>query len=148
MTKEDTDDAPSTAASVEELIREAQAGAKAQHNPIDFAAKYGIKWYGDNDTTPLVEWLVEQTLPRRGTAILAGQWGTYKSFMALDLAASLMIGSSFAGRKVARQGGTLFIAAEGSNTIRSRLMGVLQDKVAPAVESHGIAIDPKNPPFL
>ncbi len=42
-----------------------------------------------------------------------------------------MTGQPFAGRKVARQGGVLFIAAEGAYEIPIRLRGLVQGKLGP-----------------
>ena len=56
--------------------------------------------------------------------------GGGKTFGALDLSASVMTGLPFAGRKVMRQGGVLFIAPEGAFEIPIRLRGIVQGKLA------------------
>ena len=61
-------------------------------------------------------------------ALLSGQWGLFKTFTALDLALSVMTMTPFAGRNTLRQGGVLFIAAEGAKYIPGRLLGVKQTK--------------------
>jgi hypothetical protein len=60
-------------------------------------------------------------IPETGAGLLPGQWGTYKTFVALDLAAAVMTNTTFAGHMVKRQGGVLFIAAEGRDEIPIRL---------------------------
>jgi hypothetical protein len=61
-------------------------------------------------------------LPATGTALISGQWGSYKSTVALDLALSVMTGTPFAGRfKVKRQGGVVYLAIEGAGGLQSRI---------------------------
>src|SRR5271170_393156 len=48
--------------------------------------------------------------------------------------AGVMTKTLFAGRRVDRQGGVLFIAAEGQDEVRVRLAGLALDKVAPFAE--------------
>lgn len=88
-----------------------------------------IQWHGDAMEREERQWLVEDLVPERGTGLLSGQWGTGKTFIALDLAASVMTGTPFAGRNVARRGGVLFIAAEGADEIPVRLKGLASQKL-------------------
>ena len=109
-----------------------------------------LHWHGEADDRPLREWAVEETLPVRGTALISGQWGTYKTFIALDLAASVMTRSAFAGRSVNRQGGVLFIALEGQDEIKVRLAAVIQEKVITALETEAdiVNVNPDAMPFV
>jgi RecA-family ATPase len=52
----------------------------------------------------------------------------FKTFAALDLAASVVTGNSFAGHKVMRAGGVLFIAAEGGSGINIRFKTIMKEK--------------------
>ena len=109
----------------------------------------GAIWHGDQDGAPLKEWLVDEMLPRTGLALIAGQWGTYKTFVMLDLSASVMTKAQFAGREVHRQGGVLLLAAEGQSEVRLRVEGVARERVAafrPAEDV--IPIDPEHMPFV
>ncbi len=116
----------------------------AQTSPGGFE----LKWHGEVDDAPLKEWLVDKTLPKVGKALIAGQWGTFKTFVALDLSASVMTKAPFAGRRVDRQGGVLFIAAEGQDEVRVRLAGLAIGKVAPFAEQEGtIKVNPAKMPF-
>ena len=111
---------------------EAGVGSQPVDRALALPDAYELKWHGEADDTPLKEWLVDKTLPKRGKAVLAGQWGTYKTFVALDLCCSVMTRSLFAGHAVQRQGGVLFIAAEGQDEVRVRLEGIASEKVAKA----------------
>ena len=90
-------------------------------------------------------------LPKKGKAVLAGQWGTFKTFVALDLSCSVMTKSPFAGHAVHRQGGVLFIAAEGQDEVRVRLEGIASEKVAKAApgdtRDDAKPLDPMRMPF-
>ena len=73
----------------------------------------------------------------------------HKTFAAFDLAGSLMTMASFAGHPVLRQGGTLWLAAEGQGQVRVRLEAIGREKVAKAGTADGAKeIDPKRMPFV
>ena len=108
-----------------------------------------LNWHGEDAADPLVNWLVDEMLYQEGVALIAGQWGTFKTFVAIDLATSVMTKTPFAGRTVNRQGGVLFIAAEGQEQVRIRLKGAALGKVI-HVEPDGdaVKIDPEKMPFV
>jgi hypothetical protein len=95
------------------------------------AAPHGW-WHGDVDVELRRKYLVKKLLPETGTGLLSGQWGTYKTFAALDLTAAVMTGGDFAGHLVKRQGGVLFIAVEGREDIPIRLEALNQTKCGKA----------------
>ena len=90
-----------------------------------------LHWHGEDDDGPMREWLVDQLLPKVGTALASGRWGTYKTFVVMDLAGAVLSRGSFAGRDVERQGGVLFVAAEGQSEMRIRLTAMVQEKISP-----------------
>ncbi len=94
-------------------------------------AAFALRWHGDADPNADRAWLVRDLIPETGKGLASGQWGAGKTFAVLDLGASVMTGQPFAGRKVARQGGVLFIAAEGAYEIPIRLRGLVQGKLGP-----------------
>jgi hypothetical protein len=87
-----------------------------------------LRWHGDEDHTPLRAWLVDGLLPETGVGLISGQWGTYKTFVSLDLAAAVMAGLAFIDYPITRNGGILFLAAEGASEIPARLQAVLKAK--------------------
>ena len=90
-----------------------------------------LRWHGDADPNADRAWLVRDLIPETGKGLAAGQWGAGKTFSVLDLGSSVMTGQPFAGRKVLREGGVLFIAAEGAYEIPIRLRGIVQGKLGP-----------------
>jgi AAA domain-containing protein len=84
--------------------------------------------HGDPDPRPIKAWTIKGLLQRQGHGLLSGQWGTYKTFAALELTGALMTGQPFLGRLIKRQCGVLFLAAEGQHDIRLRLEALVREK--------------------
>ena len=82
--------------------------------------------HGDPDPRPIKAWAIKDLLLTQGHGLLAGQWGTFKSFIALELAGCLMTGQPFLDRLIKRQCGVLFLAAEGQH--ETRLLALVQEK--------------------
>ena len=73
-------------------------------------------------TEPDTEWLIEGIIPKGAFATLYGQPGSYKSFVALYLAAMLADGRSAFGRRTRPSSKeVVYIAAEGGSGLRKRL---------------------------
>jgi hypothetical protein len=87
-----------------------------------------IYCHGDPDPRPLTSWLVKNLLASVSYGVLAGQWGTGKTFMVFELSACLMTGQPFVGHRIKRQCGALYIAAEGVSEVRKRLNALVQEK--------------------
>ena len=85
-------------------------------------------WKFHEATAPsATRWLVKGILPETGAALVAGQWGAYKTTTALDLSVSVMTGQPFAERyQVKRKGGVLFIALEGEGMVANHLTAIAQ----------------------
>src|SRR3954447_8224299 len=56
------------------------------------AALIEVHWHGEDDQAVARPMLVKGLLPERGKALVSGQWGTFKTFVVLDLAGSVMTG--------------------------------------------------------
>ena len=70
-----------------------------------------------------VEWLIDGVLPRRSFAALFGAPGSYKSFIALDIAEAVATGRAWMSRSVnnANDSAVLYIAGEGHGGIGARI---------------------------
>jgi hypothetical protein len=66
-------------------------------------------------------WLVNDVIREQSSVLLHGKTGTYKTFLVLDLFASLVVGRPWLGNEMKRQGPVLYVAAEGVETIAERL---------------------------
>jgi hypothetical protein len=121
------------------------------------AAPQVFTWHfhGDPGVVEQRAHLVRDLLPEVGAGLISGQWGTYKTFTALDLAGSVMSGQPFAGFPVVRKGGVLFVAVEGAAELPVRLGAVVKRRLGDGVkapfgwvENCPRLLDPKEIPAL
>lgn len=68
-----------------------------------------------------VEWLIQDVLPKKAFAALYGPPGSYKSFVALDIAEAVATGRTWMGREVQSAGAVLYICGEGFGGIGARI---------------------------
>ena len=109
------------------------AAVKAESAPINGGDKRNSqhvdRWpwnfFGRQEITAARPYLIDKLLPETGVGLISGQWGTYKTFTALDLAAAVIAGTPFAGFDVARQGAVLFIAMESQGEVDIRMKAAL-----------------------
>jgi hypothetical protein len=59
-----------------------------------------LRWHDEAGEVDSPRWLMKNVLPEKGTALLSGQWGTGKTFVALELAACVTRGMPFANYKL------------------------------------------------
>ena len=70
-------------------------------------------------------YVVNVILPETGAALMAGQWGTFKTTVALEASVCVMADLPFAGRyRVKRRGAVLYIALEGEGMLSARLSAI------------------------
>jgi hypothetical protein len=85
------------------------------------------KYYTGAPSAPQ-RWLIKSILPETGTALISGQWGTFKTTIALEISVSVMTTLLFAGRyRVKRRGAVLFIALEGAGALAARLEAIAKN---------------------
>lgn len=65
-------------------------------------------------------WILDDLLPARGIGFIYGAPGSYKSFVALDMAASVSSGRAWHGYECEMPGPVVYIAAEGSRGLMER----------------------------
>ena len=68
-----------------------------------------------------VEWLIQDVLPRKGFSALFGPPGSFKSFVALDIAHSVATGTAWMGKEVSTPGAVLYICGEGHGGVGARI---------------------------
>jgi hypothetical protein len=87
--------------------------------------------HGDPDPRPIKRWTIRKLMATCGTGLLSGQWGTFKTFMALEVAASVMTGQPFLrDYLVKRRCGVLFLPAEGADEVRLRVDAMVRERCA------------------
>ena len=68
-----------------------------------------------------VEWLIEGVIPKGSFTALYGPPGSFKSFIALDIAEAIATGRTWMGRDVKQTGAVLYLAGEGFGGIGARI---------------------------
>ena len=101
------------------------AGPTDQQHQSEASA---IRWHGDVDHSQSRPYLVQGLVPEIGIGLISGQWGTFKTFTALDIAHRVMSGEPFIGCEIMRRGGVLFIALEGTDEVPIRLQGAINHR--------------------
>ena len=121
-------------------------GEQAEAEPEEQTSDDGLPaahHHGETENALNRHWLIKNLLPQTGVGLLSGQWGTGKTFTALDIAGSLMPEANqdfFIDYRVKRKGGVLFIAAEGSGSIALRFEAMLSRKLGNSL------LEQSNPP--
>jgi hypothetical protein len=111
---------PNATASAEEFDAVAAA-------PVDPAAplRFAAESLEEFIAHPAPEWLIKGVVPQAGLAVLYGESGSGKTFMALDLALALALGRPWRERRV-KQVAVTYIAAEGAGGFRNRVVAALR----------------------
>jgi hypothetical protein len=109
-------------------------GEKHPHPDLDTGQQEGFteppatraSWKYHTGAVPVpLRWLIKSILPETGAALVAGQWGTFKTTVALDVSVCVMAQLPFAGRyRVKRPGAVLYIALEGEGMLSARLAAI------------------------
>ena len=109
-------------AEIPRAVRSALEKYKSVENGDEPAKQW--KYYIGEPTAPL-RWTIKNILPETGTVLISGQWGTYKTTVAIEIALSVMTGLAFASCfRVKRRGAVLFIALEGGGALAARLEAI------------------------
>jgi hypothetical protein len=79
------------------------------------------------------DFLVYNTIPRFGGGLIAGQWGTYKTFLVNDLAAAIIMATidssqRFCGEEIDYPGGVLMYLSEGEAEAPIRIQAALEKR--------------------
>jgi len=72
------------------------------------------------EATKNIKWLVKNIIPQDAMGMLFGASGTFKSFIAIDLALSVLHGQEWTKRKTAK-GAVYYVAAEGGAGVSRRV---------------------------
>lgn len=105
----------------------ASAGSGDAPVPAGGVAKFAVIPAAEFAAAAPTEWLVKHILPTGEVAVVYGDSGTGKSFLALDLGAAIATGEPWRGNKV-RKGRVVYVAAEGAGGVRKRFAALAQDK--------------------
>jgi hypothetical protein len=103
--------------------------------------KYSSFYYGEVMPTAGVTWLVVGVIPEFGVGLISGQWGSFKTFLAIDLCKSVMRGGAFIDYEIVRQGGVIYFAYENVAQIAMRITAAYEQSFPDPKDA------PKTAPF-
>jgi hypothetical protein len=106
---------------IEAILREYAAQVRADHQAQQRGIASRILTRSALASLPDPAPLIDATLDQHSVSLLAGPWGSGKSFIALDWAACLSSGKAWQARPVHTSGPVLYLAAEGAYGLRKRL---------------------------
>jgi hypothetical protein len=104
---------------LDQLLRLAYQ-AHEQTPELEKASRFTLLSLSQILARPRLNYLVQDVLLERGTSVITADYGSFKSFNALDMALCVATGKDWHGRKVKR-GPVVFIMPEGAYTTADRL---------------------------
>lgn len=107
---------PVTAATILQLAKQAKAKKERKDTGFHFINIEDIL----ADTTPS-QWRIKGFLEEDTTGLIFGDPGTYKSFLAIDMACHVATGKDWHGCEV-KQGPVIYVAGEGHKGLRKRFV--------------------------
>lgn len=113
---------PVAAEELAERIKEASA---TQEAATDYEGRFPVVKASSIMARPPLDWLIKGVLPRADLIVIYGSSGAGKSFVALDMAASIAQGVDWRGCRTTK-GRTIIIAAEGLAGLGQRLKAYCQ----------------------
>ena len=82
-----------------------------------------IEHWDSIEDEPVV-WLIQDVLPALSFSALWGAPGSFKSFLALDIAEAIATGRTWMGKEVKKQGAVLYICGEGFGGVGARIKAI------------------------
>ena len=114
----DTHQAP--VQSPEDIAKDFAPDPPAQAKPAKPIKTVNIESWDDIQDEP-VEWLIHGVLPVKSFSALFGPPGSFKSFIALDMAEAIATGRPWMGKPIERQGAVLYLCGEGFGGMGARI---------------------------
>jgi hypothetical protein len=143
-------DRPTKAASAQEVSAKADAlvagleTSEGVYSPAGYTGKFPVLSADEMSSQKTADWLIKGVLPAADIVTIFGASGSGKSFIVLEMAACIALGTPWRGRKV-KKGRVVIIAAEGSGSYGKRIKALAQHLgVSPKDLDIGVIIVPPN----
>ena len=104
------DDAPATSTAADGTVK---------------ALRFPVLTLGEFAARPPLDWIIKGVLPKAELAVLYGEPGSGKTFMALDLTMAIARGMQWRSKRT-RSGRVVYVAAEGAGGFRNRCVAYAQ----------------------
>ena len=108
---------------------------------VDPDTRFTLESFASIEPVLSGSWIIKGLLPSSGLAVLYGEPGCGKSFLALDAALHVAAGRPWAGKRV-KQAGVVYIAAEGAGGFRKRVVAARQHYDLPADTPFALIVTP------
>jgi len=118
-----TVDMVATIAPAEDIAKEFTPDPPKQQDKPKTAKTIKIEHWDSIEDEP-VEWLIEGVLVAGSFSALFGPPGSFKSFMALDMAEAIATGRPWMGREVSKPGAVLMLCGEGFGGVGARIKAI------------------------
>ncbi len=92
--------------------------ALAPEPALSKRSRYHFVDGSEMDAEPPPRWLIPELIQERSTVLMVGETGSYKSFLALEIALAVATGRETFGSKVSEPGLTFYAAAEGLSAVK------------------------------
>lgn len=143
-------DRPSKAASALEVSAKADAlvanldAPEGVHSPAGYTGKFPVLSADEMSSQKTADWLIKGVLPAADIVTIFGASGSGKSFVVLEMAAAIALGTPWRGRRV-KKGRVIIVAAEGSGSYGKRIKALAQHLgISPKDLDIGVIIVPPN----
>jgi hypothetical protein len=118
--------APQTATpAAEDIAKEFEAEPAPTEEPKKIGKQIAIEHWDSIQDEP-VKWLIDKVLPVGSFSALFGPPGSFKSFIALDIAEAIATGRPWMGNEVTEAGACLYICGEGFGGVGARIKACKQ----------------------
>jgi hypothetical protein len=105
---------------IDDIAKEFEPEPTPSKEPAKIGKQIAIEHWDSIQDEP-VKWLIHGVLPQGAFSALYGPPGSFKSFIALDIAHSIATGRPWMGKEVTEAGAVLYIAGEGFGGIGARI---------------------------
>jgi predicted ATP-dependent serine protease len=82
--------------------------------------RFAVRSASEFSDGPRMDWIVRGVLPRAELAVIYGESGSGKSFLALDLCAAISLGLEWRAKRTVK-GRVVYVCAEGAGGFKARL---------------------------
>jgi len=116
---------PDATPSPQDIAKEFESEPPAPKEQAKPSKQINIEHWDSIQDEP-VRWLIDKVLPVGAFTALYGPPGSFKSFIALDIAEAIATGRTWMGNEVTEPGSVLYIAGEGFGGVGARIKACKQ----------------------
>lgn len=146
----DVETRPNKAASAQEVSALSDAlvadldAPEGVHSPAGYTGKFPVLSADEISSQKTSDWLIKGVLPAADIVTIFGASGSGKSFIVLEMAASIAMGVQWRGRRV-KKGRVVIVAAEGAGSYGKRIKALAQHLgISPKDLDIGVIVVPPN----